>query len=207
MSNRTISTVIVICLVICVGTSLQADSIWARRDESKNDVYADNKARHIGDILTILIIEESTVENKIKRTLSKETTRSTNFDGGVSLEHILPEVPSLKLGGGTKYTNTLDGKADYKNEREFTDSISVVVMDIMPNGNLVVSGTRDRKIAGDIQVMEVSGIVRPNDIAFNNTIQSKQIANFKIISRNKGVSAPYTRPNWLGKIFDVIWPF
>ncbi len=207
MSNRTISTVIVICLVICVGTSLQADSIWARRDESKNDVYADNKARHIGDILTILIIEESTTDNKEKRTLSKETSRSADFKGGVSLEHILPEVPSLKLGGGTKYTNTLDGKADYKNEREFTDSISVVVMDIMPNGNLVVSGTRDRKIAGDIQVMEVSGIVRPNDIAFNNTIQSKQIANFKIISRNKGVSAPYTSPNWLGKIFDAIWPF
>lgn len=207
MSNRTISAVIVICLVICLGTSLQADSIWARRDESKNDVYADNKARHIGDILTILIIEESTIDNKAKRTLSKETSRSASFDGGVSVEHILPEVPSLKLGSGTTHTNTLDGKADYKDEREFTDSISVVVIDIMPNGNLVVSGTRDRKIAGDIQTIEVSGIIRPNDIAFNNTIASAQIANFKIISRNKGVSAPYTRPNWLGKIFDAIWPF
>ena len=207
MSNRTISTVIVICLVTCLGTSLQADSIWARRDESKNDVYADNKARHIGDILTILIIEESTIDNKAKRTLSKETSRSASFDGGVSVEHILPEVPSLKLGSGTTHTNTLDGKADYKDEREFTDSISVVVIDIMPNGNLVVSGTRDRKIAGDIQTIEVSGIIRPNDIAFNNTIASAQIANFKIISRNKGVSAPYTRPNWLGKIFDAIWPF
>ena len=207
MSNRTISSVIVICLVLGFATSLQADSIWSRRDESKKDVYADNKARHVGDILTILIVEESTTDNKANRTLSKETARSTNFDGGVSLEHILPEVPSLKLGGGTTYSSTLDGKADYKDEREFTDSISVIVMDIMPNGNLVVSGTRDRKIAGDIQIMEVTGIIRPTDIAFDNTIQSKQIANFSIISRNKGVSAPYTRPNWLGKIFDAIWPF
>ena len=207
MSNRTISSVIVICLVLGFGTCLQADSIWSRRDESKKDVYADDKARHIGDILTILINEESTVDNKAKRTLSKETTRSANFDGGVSLEHILPEVPSLKLGAGTTYTNTLDGKADYKDEREFTDSVSVVVIDIMPNGNLVVSGTRDRNIADDIQTIEVSGIIRPNDIAFDNTVQSKQVANFSIISRNKGVAAPYTRPNWLGKIFDAIWPF
>ena len=207
MSNRTISSVIVICFVLCFGISLQADSIWARRDESKKDVYADDKARHVGDILTILISEESTVDNKAKRTLSKETTRNANFDGGVSLEHILPEVPSLKLGAGTTYTNTLDGKADYKDEREFTDSVSVVVIDIMPNGNLVVSGTRDRNIADDIQTIEVSGIIRPNDIAFDNTVQSKQVANFSIISRNKGVAAPYTRPNWLGRIFDAIWPF
>ncbi len=207
MSNRTIASVIVICLVPCFATSLQADSIWSRRDQSKKDVYADNKARHVGDILTILIIEESTVDNKAKRTLSKETKRSADFGGGVSLEHILPEVPSLKLGGGTTYTNTLDGKADYKDEREFTDSVSVVVIDIMPNGNLVVSGTRDRNIADDIQTIEVSGIIRPNDIAFNNTITSAQIANFSIVSRNKGVAAPYTRPNWLGKIFDAIWPF
>ncbi len=207
MSDRIISSVIVVFFVLCSGTCLQADSIWSRRDESKRDMYADDKAHYVGDILTILIIEESTIDNKAKRTLSKETQRSASFGGGVSLEHILPEVPSLKLGGGTKYTSTLDGKADYKNEREFTDSISVVVIDIMPNGNLVVSGTRDRKIAGDIQEMEVSGIVRPNDIAFNNTILSKQIANFSIISRNKGVSAPYTRPNWLGRIFDAIWPF
>ncbi|RKY08559.1 MAG: hypothetical protein DRP66_04275 [Planctomycetota bacterium] len=207
MSNRTILSVVVICFVLCFGASMQADSIWARRDQSKKDLYADDIARHVGDILTILIIEESTVDNKAKRTLSKETSRSANFDGGVSLEHILPEVPSLKLGGGTTYTNTLDGKADYKDERGFTDSISAVVIDIMPNGNLVVSGTRDRNIAGDIQTIEVSGIIRPNDISFNNTIASAQIANFSIVSRNKGVAAPYTRPNWLGKIFDAIWPF
>ncbi len=106
MSDRTISSVVIICFVLGLGTCLQADSIWSKRDQSKKDLYADDKARHIGDILTILIIEESTVENKIKRTLSKETTRSANFNGGVSLEHILPEVPSLKLGGGTTYTGT-----------------------------------------------------------------------------------------------------
>ncbi len=207
MSDRIISSVVVICFVLCLGTCLQADSIWSRRDQTKKDLYADDTARHVGDILRILISEESTIENKAKRTLSKETTRSANFNGEVSLDHFVPNVPALNLGAGATYSNTLDGKADYKDEREFTDSVSVVVIDIMPNGNLVVSGICDRKIAGDVQTIEVSGIIRPNDIAFDNTITSAQIANFSIISRNKGVAAQYTRPNWLGKIFDVIWPF
>jgi len=176
MSNKKTALLILIMFVFCFAASLRADSIWARRNQNKKDLYADDKARHIGDVLTINISEESTVDNKAKRTLSKETNRNTNFKGNVGLEHILPEVPSLHLGGGTTYSNTLDGKADYKDEREFTDSISVIIIDIMPN-------------------------------AFDNTIKSEQVANFSIVSRNKGVAAPYTKPNWLGKIFDVIWPF
>ena len=207
MSNIKPASLILILFVFCAAGSLQADSIWSKRDQNKKDLYADDKARHIGDVLTITISEESTVDNKAKRTLSKETTRDQNFDGQVGIEHIIPEIPAFNFGVGTAYSNTLDGKADYKDEREFTDSISVIVIDIMPNGNLVISGTRDRNIADDIQTIEVSGIVRPSDIAFDNTIKSEQVANFSIVSRNKGVAAPYVSPNWLGKIFDIIWPF
>ncbi len=207
MSNRIISSAILIVFVFCSGACLQADSIWARRDKNKKDLYADDKARYIGDILTITISEISTLDNKAKRTLSKETTRAQNFDGQVGVEHILPELPVFNFGAGTTYSNTLDGQADNKDERKFTDSVSVIVIDIMPNGNLVVFGTRDRNLADDIQTIEVSGIVRPTDIEFDNTIRSEQVANFSIISRSKGVGAEYTRPNWLGRIFDVIWPF
>ena len=70
-----------------------------------------------------------------------------------------------------------------------------------------MAGTRNRDIAGDIQMIDVSGIVRPSDIAFDNTVKSQQVANFQILSRNGGVSAPYTEPGWLGRIFDNLWPF
>ena len=207
MSKRIILSVILICFVFCSGTSLQAGSIWSKRDKNKRDLYADSKARQIGDVLTILISETSKLDNKATRTLSKETTRAQDFDGKIGIEHIIPEVPGVTFGSGTKYSNKLDGKADYKDERAFIDSVSVVVRDVMPNGNLVVFGTCDRNIADDIQEIEVSGIVRVLDISFDNTIQSKQVANFSLVSRNKGVGAQYTRPNWLGRIFDIIWPF
>jgi flagellar L-ring protein precursor FlgH len=103
--------------------------------------------------------------------------------------------------------NALKSKADYKDERKFVDSITVVVMDILPNHNLVVMGTRDRNIGGDIQTIEISGIIRPSDIAFDNSVKSERVANFHIISRNSGVSAPYSKPGWLGGLLDLIWPF
>jgi flagellar L-ring protein precursor FlgH len=103
--------------------------------------------------------------------------------------------------------NELTSKADYKDERKFTDNITVVVVDILPNNNLVVMGNRQRNIAGDIQTIEISGIVRPSDIEFDNTVKSEQVADFRLLTKNEGVADPYTKPGWLGAIFDLIWPF
>ena len=165
-------------------------------------IYADDVARQIGDVLTITITENSKVDNKAKRDLKKETDRSTVFNGDVGNLMDLGE-----FGMDAQSGNELKSKADYKDERKFADNITVVVVDILPNRNLVVLGTRHRDISGDTQTIEVSGIVRPSDVAFDNTVKSEKVADFRIVSRNGGVSAPYTKPGWLGSIFDVVWPF
>ena len=188
-----------------LSESLDAGSIWAKRDKNVPTVYADDVARGIGDVLTIKIAEESTVDNKSKRELQKETSRKSEFDGELGIDHILPSIPGMTMSA--EASNSLSGKADYKDERSFEDRVSVVVLDVLPNGNLVVLGTRDRSIAGDIQAIEVSGIVRPSDIAFDNTIKSEQVANFHIVTKNSGVAAPYTRTGWVGRIFDLLWPW
>lgn len=203
-----ILTVFLLCSVVPVG-DLQADSIWARRNKDMRELYTDDVARSIGDLLTILISEDSKVDNKAKRDLKKETDKSTSFDGELGIttnnHNILPRIPGFTMNAES--TNELKSKADFKDERKFVDRVTVVVVDILPNRNLVVMGTRNRNIAGDIQTIEISGIVRPSDIAFDNTVKSEQVADFRIVSRNKGIAAPYTRPGWLGRIFDIIWPF
>ena len=180
----------------------QAGSIWAKRNQNMKAVYADDVARQIGDVLTIKITENSTVDNKAKRDMNKGTNRSTTFNGDVGGFADLGE-----FGMSAESDNELKSKADYKDERKFADSITVVVMDILPNRNLVVLGTRNRNISGDIQTIEVSGIVRPSDVAFDNSVKSERIADFRIVSRNEGVSASYTKPGWLGSILDILWPF
>ena len=206
-------TFVLMVLMLLPATCLQAGSIWAKRDKNMKDLYADDVARQIGDILTISITENSKVDNKAKRDLKNETDRSTTFGGGPNFtpqgtfDRLLPErlLPGLDMSA--KSSNELKSKADYKDERKFVDQVSVVVVDILPNHNLVVMGTRSRNIAGDIQTIEVSGIVRPSDIAFDNTVKSEQVADFRIVTKNSGISAPYTKPGWLGRILNIVWPF
>ncbi len=213
MNNRKVTALALAIFALLSATCSQAGSIWAKRDKNMKDLYADDVARQIGDILTINISEASKIDNKAKRDMKKDTSRSTTFGGGPNfqsqgtLDRLLPEqlLPSFDMNA--KSDNELKSKADYKDERKFVDQVSVVVMDILPNHNLIVMGTRSRNIAGDIQIIEVSGIVRPSDIAFDNTIKSEKVADFRIVTKNSGVSAPYTKPGWLGKIFDAIWPF
>jgi flagellar L-ring protein precursor FlgH len=162
-------------------------------------------ARRIGDILTVKITEDSKVDNKAKRDLKKETDKSTTFNGELGIDHILPSIPGFTMAATS--SNELKGKADYKDERSFVDRVSVVVVDILPNGNLVIMGMRDRDISGDIQTIEVSGIVRPSDIEFDNSVKSEQIANFRVVTKNSGVAEPYNRQGWLGRLFDILWPF
>jgi len=207
MKNKTIIAFMIIYCLLCPVPQAPADSIWARRDTNAQDRYSDDVARKIGDVLTITINENSDMENKSDRKMSKTTSRDQQFDGEISIDHIIPNIPSINFGSGTEYTNDFDSKADNKNERSFVDNITVVVIDIMPNGNLVVNGTCSRNISDDIQEIEVSGIVRPSDITYSNTVDSKRIANFNIITQYKGVSAPYNKPGWLGRILDILWPF
>jgi len=205
IQNTKIITFIVVAgvsSVLFAAACAQGGSIWAKRDKNSRNPYADDTARNIGDVLTIKIAEESKVDNKAKRDLQKDTSKSNTFDGKLGNFADLGE-----FGMSAESSNKLNGKADYKDERTFEDSVTVTVVDVQPNGNLVVMGTLNRNIGGDTQVIEVSGIVRPSDIVFDNTIKSSQVADFRLVSKNGGVSDPYTRPGWMGKIFDVIWPF
>ena len=200
-------TLLAACLFFSSINKATGGSLWAKKDTNMPSSYSDDVAHKIGDILTITINEISDMENKSDRKMSKKTSRDQQFDGNLSIEHIVSSVPSVTFGAGTEYSNEFDSKADNKNERSFIDNITVVVIDIMPNGNLVVNGTRKRNISDDIQEIEVSGIVRPSDITYGNIIDSKRIANFNIITKYKGAAAPFNKPGWLGRILDMLWPF
>lgn len=202
MDNKKILiSVTILFTMVCTNCS-EGGSIWAKRDKNMKTLYADDVARQIGDVLTIIITEDSKVDNKAKRDLQKETDRSTTFNGDIGNFADLGE-----FGITASSDNELKSKADYKDERSYVDRITVAVIDVQPNRNLIVMGTRQRNIAGDIQTIEVSGIIRPSDILFDNTVKSEQVADFHLVTRNGGISAPFTKPGWLGAILDMIWPF
>lgn len=204
LNTKYIYTALLLTLIpasVCCG-----NSIWAKRGQASKDVYADDKANQIGDLLTIVISEDHKVDNKVKRDLSRNSSRSLKLgEKDISIEHVLPTIPEVNVD--LQSGKSLSGKSDYKDERSIEDQITVVVVDIHPNGNLVVIGTRSREVNGDKQTIQVSGIVRPSDIMFGNSIRSQQVANFQLVTLSDGVSESYTKQGWLGKFFDKIWPF
>ena len=212
--NYRIGKIFVFCVLVTglICSEAFCGSIWAKRSRNAKLIYSDDKANQVGDILTIIVNESHEAENKIATTLSKTTDRdlslvgnNNQIDAGGIINKILPNTPSIGIDMSS--SKSLSGTADYKDERTITDKITVVVEDVQPNGNLVVMGTISRDVSGDKQIIQASGIVRPRDITFANTINSEQIANFQLVLVSKGPSKDYGRPGWLAKILDAIWPF
>jgi len=204
---------IVLLVTAMLGASLcQAGSIWARGTRRTRELFSDDTARDIGDVLTIKIAEESKIETETTREMGKKTSRTGKMGGTLDLANVLwPVGKSIfdfpKLDFTSSSDTQFDGEADYDTDRSIADEITVVVEDVLPNGSLAVLGSRTRNIAGTRQVIEVSGIVRPSDIDFDNTVSSSRVASFHIVHRIVGMERRFTKPGWLGLIFNVLNPF
>jgi flagellar L-ring protein FlgH len=186
-------------LVATANSVGRADSIWDRRDPRYAYLFQDNRARSIGDTLIITISETTVANEQDQRTLSRTTSGSgsvTLFDssrtangnttGGASTQIQFPsQSTSMQFAGNAQ--NTVN--------RVFTDRMAVTVVDLMPNGNLVVEGYRSRVVAGEERVLRITGIVRPADIGVGNIIPSGSVANFRISYLGRG---PATRTNKQG---------
>ena len=209
MMGKKNTAIMILVLVMTLAGAASGGSIWGKRARYVKSYYSDDTARQVGDVLTIIISEESKVDNKVSRDLKKSTTRANGFNGelgiGTPNHNILPRMPGFTMSSTSQ--NDLSGQSDFSDERSIADRVTVVVQDVMPNGNLVVIGSRKRNVTGDEQTTQVSGIVRPSDISFNNTVLSEQIADFHMVILNDGVSKTYNEVGWLGKIMDALWWF
>jgi flagellar L-ring protein precursor FlgH len=203
--RNNIRTASLLLLMLMLTPVAGAGSIWAKRGQNAKPLYADDKANQIGDVVTIIISEEHKVDNKVKRDLERKSSQSIDFDSKDLKVGSLHPIPDVKVGVGSD--KSLEGKSDYKDERSIEDRITAVVEDIHPNGNLVVIGSLSRDVNGDKQTIQVSGIVRPSDISYDNVVSSSQVANFQLVALSEGATADYTKPGWLGKILNAVWPF
>jgi len=200
-----------VLVVAAWAAAAEAGSIWAKGRAPTRQLFADDKARHVGDTLTILIDEQSKIENETTRKMDKSSARSGQSSGTVDLGNMVNwlkgriwHLPNIDFSHTA--ANKFDGKAEFDSDRKMTDRITVTVEDVLPNGNLVVLGKRERTVNGDRQVIEASGIVRPSDVAFDNTISSKNVAEFKLIYKAAGQEAHFTAPNWLARILNILNP-
>ncbi len=201
------------CAVLAVPAApALGGSIWAKASCRKMAIHADDTARRVGDSLTIVIQEHSVIDNETNRNNDKKTSRTADMTGTLDLANVLWPVgkhvfdfPRLSLDSSSQ--TKFDGKAAYDSERKVEDQITVTVQDVLPNGSLVILGRREREVAGDKQTIQVSGIVRPSDITFANTVNSDRVADFRITYTDPIPEKRFTKPGWLGRFLNIINPF
>ena len=210
---KSVSVFLAACLGVSVAAApAAADLIYNKASCRKGVMHADDTARRVGDVLTIIIEERSVIDNETNRNLDKSGERKASTDGTLDLANILWPIgkhifdfPKLSLDSSA--ASKFDGKATYDTERTMDDKITVTVHDVLPNGNLVVMGARGRGIAGDKQTVLVSGIVRTSDISFANTVQSGLVAEFQVRYADGVREERFVKPGWLARIFNALNPF
>ncbi len=174
---------------------------------SSSSVLSDHRARAIGDIITIVISERTTASEKAGTATKRTSTTTAGIPNFFGLESQIPSgIASDKLiNANTK--NDFDGSGQTTRDGTLTATITARVVDVLPNGNLVIEGKREIVINEEKKEILVQGIVRPRDLDYNNSVQSSMIADAKIIYTGVGVLAEKQRPGWLARVVDAIWPF
>ncbi len=205
--------ILLLAVALSAGTAL-AGSIWRDSHKRSASLWRDDKASGVGDIVTIVINEQTSIDNSSDRTLKKTDNRSMKINSGADLDILrginaaTGKLFNLKhLDFSTNSDTNFEGESDFGSERSFQDEITVVVEDVLPNGNLVVAGKQIRKVQGETQTTQVSGIIRPSDITYENKVSSRRVANFYIVADHTGQENQFTRPGWLAQILNFLNPF
>lgn len=179
-------------------------------------LYEDRKAHQVGDIITVMLVEKTQAKKDAKTHLKKNdaaaisnpTVLGTSFDFGLpKMGHYNPLKTrhhlnfDSSLSGSRQFT----GEADSNQSNELQGGITVTVAQILPNKNLLVRGEKWITLNQGSEFIRVSGIVRPEDIAPDNSVQSTRIANARITYTGTGSLSNSNKPGWLSKFFNSGW--
>jgi flagellar L-ring protein precursor FlgH len=159
----------------------------------------------VGDVITVLLNESTQAARTQNANVSRESSNDVVPKGlqnyGAGLGGFMNGINML----GGKINNKGTGAADQ--QASLSGSVAVSVVEVMPNGNLVLRGEKQLALTEGSEVIQVAGIIRPDDVAPNNTVQSRRLANAQITYRGTGDLANATRAGWGTSALMKIWPF
>lgn len=192
-----------LAMIVAVSFHCAARTLSAQeetRSARQVSLYADVKARSVGDIVTVAIIERASASN----TSRVSTTRNTKFNNqgteGTGLLSFFPE-----FGMSAQLGRDHDGQGQLTREGRLTARMAAVVTEVRPNGDLVISGDREIEINEEKEILTLTGVVRPEDIGAGNVVYSTDIAEARISYKGKGLVTSGSRPNLLVRILSWIF--
>jgi len=163
-------------------------------------LFTDIKANKVGDILTVLIYEQSRASSKVESKTEKSTKSSVKGGPGVGTLDFIP-----LFGADGENSNKFDGKGENVRDGSLRAKMSVTVIEIRENGDLIIEGSRTIGISGDRETLTLTGVVRQKDISPDNTIDSYLIADAEIHYTGKGNNNTASRPGFVTRLLNWIF--
>lgn len=186
----------------------QPNSLWR---SGARAFFEDQRAARIGDILTVNI----TIDDKAEVANSTQRTRTSGENMGINqlagfgteLAKLLPNMPNLSDLIDVDSTTNTNGSGEVDREEEIETNVAAVVTQVLPNGNLVIEGRQEIRVNFEVREIIVAGIVRPEDISAENTIDSQKIAEARISYGGRGQITDVQQPRYGQQFLDVLLPF
>jgi flagellar L-ring protein precursor FlgH len=195
-----------VCNLVVLGSVAHADSLWSKANATS--MLNNQRMFKVGDLVTVMISAESTAVQEAGTTTRKQSNVGANFFDtfdqyslDTDQNNSMRKMQDYSIRGNDNYSGV--GQTTRKSKVEAI--VSCVVTQVLPNGHLVISGERLVDVNNDSEIIQISGIVRPDDINSKNTIESHQIAQFNISLKGKGVVNSKQTPGVLSNFFN--WVF
>jgi flagellar L-ring protein precursor FlgH len=185
-------------------------SLWQDRNSS---MFSDRKARDIGDIVTVIISEQASASKEATTSSSRSSNMSASIPNFFGLEndklwttgHNAPiDLNNLVQAD---FSNGFDGEGSTTRKEDLSAFLTTQVVGRYPNGQLKIRGGKEVMVNNEVQIIYLTGIIRPVDITAANTVNSTKILNARISYTGKGAISDKQRPGWAMRVLDNIWPF
>jgi flagellar L-ring protein precursor FlgH len=182
-------------------------SLWTGQ---QGGLFYDNKARNVGDIVTVAIFERASASKEANTATSRDSSASAGIDRLFGLEKNIGTINSTinpsRLVDAT-YQSDFEGSGITSRREDLVATLTAQVMEVQSNGNLSISGSKTVTVNREQQLIRLSGIVRQSDISPQNIVDSKNILDARIVYTGKGVISDKQGQGWLVRILDNVWPF
>lgn len=199
MARRTASLSIVLVLLflalalIAFAMPAGADSLWTLGSGS---LFDDHKARHVGDVVTVIVVQQTVTQHKASNQVDKDTEASALAGSG-----LLNFFPNLSLSA----ERSASGTGTSTSQTNLVDRLTARVVAVMPNGLLQIEGSRRIQLHADKLELRLRGLVRARDVAADNTVLSTQVSDQEITWSGTGPIAEKQRPGLITRILRFLW--
>lgn len=187
---------------------VMANSLW---QPARKGFFKDQRAGNVGDILTVVIDIDETAEMSNETSRERQSTETDSIPSLLGFESYLrdylPDAANnanlVNIEGDTNHA----GKGEIDREEKIETRIAAVVTEVLPNGNLVISGKQEIRVNFEVRELYIAGVIRPEDIAPDNSIAHDKIAEARVAYGGKGQITDVQQARYGHQVFDILYPF